>query len=65
MMHEAAGTSLRDLAPIFMTMFKVALGLLIFATGNPLVWIGAVWYWRRRSNANKQAEMQKLLESAK
>ena len=65
MMRQAAATTLADLAPIFSTMFKVALGLLIFATGNPLVWIGAVWYWRRRTNAAKQAEQEQLLKGAK
>ena len=33
MMRQAAATTLADLAPIFSTMFKVALGLLIFARG--------------------------------
>ena len=47
MMDEAKQTSIADVVPVFTTMFKVIAGVSIFASGNPIIWIGAAWYWWR------------------
>jgi len=56
MMDEARKTTVTDLLPIFMSLFKTVFGFLIFATGNPLVW-GAAWYANRKWKAY-QEEME-------
>jgi cation-transporting ATPase 13A1 len=58
MLDEARATTLKDCFPAFKTAGKIALGLFVFTSGNPIVWIGAFMWWRRSRNAaaKKQEE---------
>ena len=47
MMREAAKTTPLDLIPVFMSAFKVFGGLLVLGSGNPLIWIGAFYAYRK------------------
>ena len=47
MMREAAKTTPLDLLPVFMSALKVFGGLLVLGSGNPLIWIGAFYAYRK------------------
>jgi len=47
MLVSAKKTTIKDLLPIFTTVAKVAGGLLLLGTGNPLLWMGAYWAYRK------------------
>ena len=47
MLVSAKKTTIKDLLPIFTTVGKVAGGLLLLGTGNPLLWMGAYWAYRK------------------
>eukprot|EP00941_MAST-03F_sp_MAST-3F-sp1_P000457 g457.t1 len=51
MMESARKTSLKDLKPIFMTLGKVILGLVVLGTGNIFIWGGLAYWWYRRKKA--------------
>ena len=44
---------------------KVCIGLLVFGSGNPLIWGGAWWFNRQRKGMQAQWENQKRLEQLK
>jgi len=50
MLVETANTRLSDLVPIVMTLFKVAGGFILLGTGNPILWAGAYWLYRKYNN---------------
>eukprot|EP00668_Euglena_longa_P046059 GGOE01061743.1.p1 GENE.GGOE01061743.1~~GGOE01061743.1.p1 ORF type:complete len:525 (+),score=172.97 GGOE01061743.1:212-1576(+) len=57
MVEEARSTTPLDFLPAFKTAGKVVIGLLILGSGNPLLWIGAFFFWRsRRNTANTAAK---------
>jgi len=44
-------TSVIDLLPLLMTIGKTVGGILLLASGNPLLWLGAFWLYRRYRNS--------------
>ena len=48
MMHEVRTTRLEDLLDVLWTVGKIMIGLAIYLTGNPLIWMGAIWMYRNR-----------------
>merc|ERR1740130_9951 len=53
MFDEARKTTPGDLVPVVMSAAKVFGGLMVVSSGNPLIWIGAFWCYRRM-NASKE-----------
>jgi len=52
MLESAKRTTFKDLAPMFWTLGKVLLGLVVLGTGNILVLGGlGYWWYKRRQNA--------------
>ena len=69
MWREALKTSLMDCLPIFGSLAKVAVGILVLGSGNPLIWGGA-WYFNKRRKQmteewNNQKRLQELEEKKK
>jgi len=60
MVEQAKETTVADVMPIFYTLVKVAAGFALLATGNPLIWAGAYWAYRRWKTRQEQAEFAKL-----
>ena len=61
MMEEARKTSISDVLPIFGTLFKVAGGFLVLGTGNPLIWFGSYWIYKKRKEmveAKEEAQLE-------
>jgi hypothetical protein len=66
MWNEAKQTSIMDCMPIFYSLVKVGGGLVVFGSGNPLIWGGA-WYANKRykammeewTNQERLAELEK------
>ena len=66
MWNEAKQTSVMDCMPIFYSLAKVAIGLAVFGSANPLIWGGA-WYANKRykgmmeewTNSERLAELEK------
>eukprot|EP00041_Stephanoeca_diplocostata_P039356 m.1618071 g.1618071 ORF g.1618071 m.1618071 type:complete len:1536 (+) comp25376_c1_seq1:138-4745(+) len=49
MFQEFRSTTVADLLPVLGTLFKVALGLGVFLSGNLLVWgLVVYWWWQRK-----------------
>ncbi|CAK8999902.1 Endoplasmic reticulum transmembrane helix translocase (Complexed with DOR1 protein 1) (Endoplasmic reticulum P5A-ATPase) (Sensitivity to the P.farinosa killer toxin protein 1) [Durusdinium trenchii] len=72
MVEQAKLTTLKDVLPIFTTLFKVVLGLAIFATGNPIFWFGAYYakgkyeaFIEERELARINAEAERKAQLAK
>uniref|UniRef100_A0A7S1J4X1 P-type ATPase A domain-containing protein n=1 Tax=Eutreptiella gymnastica TaxID=73025 RepID=A0A7S1J4X1_9EUGL len=59
MLQEAVATTLADCMPALWSFGKVFGALAVFASGNPLIWIGAVWLYRKRKAAAAEAEAAK------
>jgi cation-transporting ATPase 13A1 len=53
MMNEAKGTKPSDLLPVVMTAGKIVAGVALISTGNVLLIIGGVWYYRSYMNKKK------------
>ena len=69
MWREALKTSLMDCLSIFGSLAKVAVGILVLGSGNPLIWGGA-WYFNKRRKQmteewNNQKRLQELDEKKK
>lgn len=47
MLNEAIKTTPMDLVPVVMSAVKVFGGLMVVSSGNPLIWIGAFWLYRK------------------
>jgi len=57
MASEAKKTSLADIMPIVNTLVKIGGGLLVFLSGNPIVWVGAFYFYRKYRASNDQAKL--------
>ena len=51
-------TSFADVQPILATLFKVVAGFFVFGSGNPLVWFGSWWLYKKYQNGLAQQEEQ-------
>jgi len=47
-------TSLVDLLPLITTIGKTVGGILLLASGNPLIWLGAYWLYRKYRNSQTE-----------
>uniref|UniRef100_A0A7S3PPE7 Uncharacterized protein n=2 Tax=Aplanochytrium stocchinoi TaxID=215587 RepID=A0A7S3PPE7_9STRA len=56
MVESGMQTKLSDITPIFGTLLKAALGFIVVGSGNPIVWIGAWWLYRKRKSMIEEAE---------
>jgi len=75
MVQQARETTPTDFAPMVKTLIKVAGGFVLVGTGNPIVWAGAYWAYRKYQGAMearevadveaKAAERKKLKAAAK
>jgi len=61
MWREALKTSLMDCMPIFTSLLKVAVGIVVLGSGNPLVWGGAWYFNKRRVGMMAEWEDQKRM----
>lgn len=64
MWREALKTSPMDCLPIVGSLVKVAVGIIVLGSGNPLIWGGA-WYFNKRRKAmteewNNQKRLQEI-----
>ena len=55
MLNELFKTGLSDILPMFKSLGKVFVGLMLLGSGNILVWGGCYWLYRKYS-ANKEAQ---------
>jgi len=57
MIDNAKQTTIEDIMGVLQTLGKVVGCLLVYCTGNPLIWMGAVWYYRKmkREAAEREA----------
>ena len=62
MWREALKTSVMDCLPIFGSLVKVAVGILVLGSGNPLIWGGAWYFNKRRKAMTEEWENQKRLQ---
>jgi len=53
MIENAKETTMEDIISVLTTMGKVFGCLLVYVTGNPLIWIGAIWYYRKQKAASE------------
>jgi len=56
MIDNAKETTMEDVISVGATLGKVLCCLLIYLTGNPLIWIGAIWYYKKQKAAGAAAE---------
>merc|ERR1711865_518614 len=58
MIDNAKETTMEDIMEVLYTLGKVVGCICVYLTGNPLIWIGAIWYYKKQKNAAavKQAE---------
>merc|ERR1712232_8274 len=56
MMDSAKETTKKDIMDVFNTMGKVILCAAVYFSGNPLIWIGAIWYYRKSKSQAEAAE---------
>merc|ERR1712060_588008 len=60
MMDSAKQTTQKDIMDVLYTLGKVLGGFAVYASGNPLIWIGAIWYYKkmqRERQAREDAEV--------
>jgi len=57
MILNAQETTLEDILSVLRTLGKVTVGLLVYLSGNPLIWIGAFWYYRKVKAEEAAREM--------
>jgi len=62
MTEQAFQTSFSDLLPVFGTLAKAVGFFGVMATGNPLVWFGAWWGYRKYQSSVQEQEAQALLQ---
>lgn len=48
MIQNAKETTADDILQVLRTLGKVMLGLMVYLSGNPLIWIGAFWFYRKQ-----------------
>lgn len=57
MLDSGRETTLADLAPLGMTIAKVAGGVLLLAQGNIIMLLGGYWWWSQRKK-RMEAEVE-------
>jgi len=62
MVDNARSTTMQDIMDVVYTLGKVGGCLLIYLSGNPLIWIGAFWYYRKTQG--EKAAREAALEEA-
>jgi len=60
MVDNAKSTTKEDIMGVLTTLGKVMGGIAIYLTGNPLIWIGAFWFYRRQKAAADQKELENV-----
>jgi cation-transporting ATPase 13A1 len=57
MIDNAKATTWEDIMSLLTTLGKVVGCLAVYLTGNPIIWIGAIWYYRKmkRETAEREA----------
>jgi cation-transporting ATPase 13A1 len=56
--ENAKQTTMEDIMGVFRTLGKVLGCMLVYLTGNPLIWIGAIWFYRRQKAAADAKEAE-------
>lgn len=56
MVDNAKETTMEDVTSVLTTLGKVLGCMLVYLTGNPLIWIGAIWYYRKQKASAAAAE---------
>jgi len=56
MVDSAKQTTTEDIMSLLRTVGKIVVGLLVYLSGNPLIWIGAIWYYRKQKAQADAAE---------
>jgi len=56
MVDNAKQTTKADIMDLLSTLGKIVGCLCVYLTGNPLVWIGAIWYYRKHKGQAAAAE---------
>ena len=56
MLSEARKTTVADVMPIVNTIVKIGGGLLVFISGNPIIWFGAFYLWRKTRKNDQAAQ---------
>lgn len=51
MIENAKDTTMDDIMEVVYTLGKVVGCLCVYLTGNPLIWIGAIWYYKKQKGA--------------
>jgi len=65
MLEQAYLTTFADVVPIFKSLFKVGLGFGLFATGNPIVWVGSYYMYKRYQASVEARELQAIEDKKK
>lgn len=60
MLSSAQETTIRDLQPIFISLAKGVIGVVVVGSSNPIIWIGAYWLYRKRKQYVEKQEEEKV-----
>ena len=63
MLSEARKTTVADVMPIVNTIVKIGGGLLVFISGNPIIWFGAFTFGARLARTTRRRRMPHLWAS--
>jgi len=66
MMDNAKETTMEDIMQVLRTLGKVLGCLAVYLTGNPLIWVGAFWWYKnqQKKKAAAEAERERLAAEA-
>merc|ERR1712050_810461 len=56
MVENAKETTAKDVMDVLTTLGKVVGCLMVYLTGNPIIWMGAFWYYRKTKAAAEARE---------
>merc|ERR1712060_642054 len=56
MVENAKSTTQKDIMDVLYTIAKVVGGLAVYLSGNPLVWIGAFWWYKKQARERQARE---------
>mmetsp|Transcript_79550 Transcript_79550/g.125471 ORF Transcript_79550/g.125471 Transcript_79550/m.125471 type:complete len:1593 (+) Transcript_79550:56-4834(+) len=59
MMDNAKETTMEDIMQVLRTLGKVLGCLAVYLTGNPLIWVGAFWWYKSQQKKKAEAEAEK------
>ena len=59
-LEQALETRIDDVIPIFKTLLKVVVGFAVVGSGNPLIWIGAFWLYKKYQTSTEEIEFKKF-----